>query len=91
LLLSTILGMTIYSKNMVKIGRIKDLEVDDEMKTTFVVIDLERNATKKIFDKMIAMRHGKGKIPPTLIEKIGKDAVILKQTITELKASIESI
>ncbi len=91
MLISSILDMAVYSKNMVRLGKVKDIEIDDEVKITHLVLELDRGATKQLFDRLIAIRHGKGRITPTLIEKIGKDAVILKQNVTELKGAIESL
>ena len=91
MLVSSIQDMSVYSKDMLRIGKVKDLEIDDEMKVTYLILELERGATKELFDKMIAIHHGKGKVGPAAIEKIGKDAVILKQPMTELKGVIEKL
>ncbi len=90
MLISSILDMAVYSKNMVRLGKVKDVEIDDEFKITHLILELERGATKQLFDKLIAIRHGKGRVTPMLVEKIGKDAVILKQTVAELKGAVES-
>ncbi len=91
MLLSSIQEAPVYSKDMMKIGKLKDLEADDEMKITYLILELDREATKELFDKMIALRHGKGKASSTLIEKVGKDAIILKHPLTELKGAIEKL
>jgi hypothetical protein len=76
---------------MMKIGKLKDLEADEEMKITYLILEVDRNATKELFDKVVAIRHGKGKVSPTLIEKVGKDAIILKNPMAELKGAIEKL
>jgi sporulation protein YlmC with PRC-barrel domain len=92
LLASNLQEMTVYSKNMVVIGKVKDIEIEPkEMKISYLVMELEKQVTKDLFDKMIVLRHGKGKVAPTFIENIGKDAIILKQPMSELKGAIESL
>lgn len=91
MLLSSIQDTPIYSKDMMKIGKLKDLEADEEMKITYLILEVDRNATKELFDKVVAIRHGKGKVSPTLIEKVGKDAIILKNPMAELKGAIEKL
>ena len=89
LLISTLQDVAVYSKNMVAIGKVKDIEVNlDDMKVTYLILELERQATKELFDKRIVLRHSKGKVPTALIEKVG-EAVVLKHPMAELKGLIE--
>lgn len=81
----------VYSKNMIMLGRAKDLEFDPaQMKVTHIVVEFEKEPAKELLGKMIVIRHARGKIPAQLIESI-EDAIILKQPKNELKGSVENL
>jgi len=91
LLSSDIKDKAVYSKDMVVLGKAKDLEFDPaDMKVTYLVVQFEKEAAKELLGKMIVIRHAGGRVPVQLIESI-KDAIILKQPKNELKGSFESL
>jgi sporulation protein YlmC with PRC-barrel domain len=91
LLSSELKGKVVYSKNMVLLGKVKDVEIDLEgMRVTSLVLEVEKQVAKEVLGKMIVIRHAKCKVPTQLIESV-KDAVILRQPTSELKGSLESI
>jgi sporulation protein YlmC with PRC-barrel domain len=91
LLSSEIKDKAVYSKNMIMLGKAKDLEFDPaQMKVNSLVVEFEKEAAKELLGKMIVIRHARGKVPVQLIESI-KDAIILKQPKNELKGSIASL
>ena len=80
-----------YSKNMVLLGKVKDVEIDlREMKVTHLILQVEKQVAKDLLGKMIVIRHAKCRVPTQLIESV-KDAVILRQAANELKGSLESL
>jgi len=91
LLSSDIKDKAVYSKNMVMLGKAKDLEFDPAlMKVTHLVVEFEKEVAKELLGKMIVIRHAGGRVPIHLVESI-KDAIVLKQLKNELKGSIESL
>ncbi len=81
----------VYSKNMVRLGTVKDLEIDPkEMKVTHLVLQVEKQIAKDLLGKMIVIRHTRGRVATLLVESI-KDAIILRKPVNELKGSIESL
>ena len=83
--------LKVYSKDMVELGKVKDLEFDvSEMKVTNFIVEFEKDAAKDVLGKMIVLRHAKGKVPAASIEGI-KDAVNLKQARKDLKKAFESL
>jgi sporulation protein YlmC with PRC-barrel domain len=91
LLSSELKDKVVYSKNMVLLGKVKDVEIDLEgMKATHLVLEVEKQVAKEVLGKMIVIRHAKCRVPTQLIESV-KDAVILRQPMNELKGSLESI
>jgi sporulation protein YlmC with PRC-barrel domain len=91
LLIGDIKDKAVYSKNMIMLGKAKDLEFDPaEMKVTHLIVEFEKEAAKDLLGKMIVIRHATGKVPTELIESI-EDAIVLKQPKNELKGSIESL
>ena len=81
----------VYSKNMIMLGKAKDLEFDPaQMKVTYLIVEFEKEVAKELLGKMIVIRHAGGRVPIQLVESI-KDAIILKQPKNELKGSIESL
>ena len=89
MLASNIKNIVVYSKDMVNLGKVKDLEFDtSEMKVTNIIVEFEKEAAKKVLGKMIVLRHATGRVPAASIESI-KDAVNLKSTLTELKGAFK--
>ena len=79
--------MAVYSRDMVLLGKIKDLEFDPtEMKITSIIVEFGKQSAKEVLGKRFVVRHAKGRVPPSLIESI-KDALILKQSWKELKGT----
>ena len=78
MLASDIKDIVVYSKDMVNLGKVKDLEFDpSEMKVTNIIVEFQKEAAKEVLGKMIVLRHAKGRVPTTSIESI-KDALNLK-------------
>jgi sporulation protein YlmC with PRC-barrel domain len=91
LLASEIKGIVVYSKDMVGLGKAKDLEFDPiEMKVTNIIVEFEKEAAKEVLGKMFVLRHAKGRVPTSSIESI-KDALNLKSPMTELKGAFKSL
>jgi len=91
LLSSELKDKAVYSKNMVLLGKVKDVEIDlQEMKATHLVLEVKKQIAKEVLGKMIVIRHAKCRAPTELIESV-KDAVILKQPTGELKGSLENM
>jgi sporulation protein YlmC with PRC-barrel domain len=91
LLASDIKDIVVYSKDMVNLGKVKDLEFDpSEMKVTSIIVEFEKEAAKEVLGKMFVLRHAKGRVPTTAIESI-KDALNLKSPLTELKDGFKSV
>ena len=91
LLASSIKDIAVYSKDMINLGRVKDLEFDpSEMKVTSIIVEFQKEAAKKVLGKMIVLRHAKGRVPAASIESI-KDALNLKSPLTELKGAFKSL
>ena len=91
MLIGDIKDKVVYSKNMIMLGKAKDLEFDPtEMKVTHLIVEFEKEAAKDLLGKMIVIRHAAGKVPTELIESI-EDAIVLKQPKNELKGSIKSL
>ena len=91
MLASYVRDVLVYSKDMVKLGKVKDFEFDPtEMKVTNFIVEFERDAAKEVLGKTIVLRRAKGKVPGSEVESI-KDALNLKQPLSELKKAFESI
>ena len=91
MLASNIKNIAVYSKDMVNLGKVKDLEFDPyEMKVTNIVVEFEKEAAKQVLGKMIVLRHAKGRVPAASIESI-KDALNLKSPLAELKGAFKSL
>lgn len=88
---SNLLNMIVYSKNMVKIGEVKNFEMNiEQMKITHLIIKMENQAAREILGKRRLIRQQRAKIDIQSIETI-KDAVILRQPMDELKDIIKKI
>ena len=80
-----------YSKDMVELGKVKDLEFNETtMTVSNFIVEFEKEAAKDVLGKMIVIRHAKGRVPAGSIESI-KDAVNLKQARKDLKKAFESM
>jgi sporulation protein YlmC with PRC-barrel domain len=91
LLASDIKNVVVYSKDMVNLGKVKDLEFDpSEMKVTNIIVEFQKETAKEILGKLIVLRHAKGRVPTASIESI-KDALNLKSPLTELKGAFKSL
>lgn len=90
MLFSELRDKLVYSKNMVLLGKVKDLEFNlDGMKVTHFVLQVDKQIAKDVMGKMIVVRHSKGRVSTQTIESV-KDAVILRQAKDELKGVLES-
>jgi len=88
---SDIKGFLVYSKDMVNLGKVKDVEFDSsEMKLTNIIVEFEKEAAKEVLGKKIVLRHAKGRVPVTSIESV-KDALNLKLPLKELKDAFTSL
>ena len=84
-------NIVVYSKDMVNLGKVKDLEFDpSEMKVTNIIVEFEKEAAKEVLGKMLVLRHAKGRVPTASIESI-KDALNLKSPLAELKGAFKSL
>jgi sporulation protein YlmC with PRC-barrel domain len=91
MLASYVKDVVVYSKDMVKLGKVKDVEFDPaEMKVTNFIVQFEKDAAKEVLGKMIVVRHANGKVPASAVESI-KDALNLQKPLKELKKAFESI
>ena len=91
MLASDIKDIVVYSKDMVNLGKVKDLEFDaSEMKVTNIIVEFEKEAAKEILGKMFVLRHAKGRVPTASIESI-KDALNLKSPLLELKGAFKRL
>ena len=91
MLATSVKDILVYSKDMVKLGKVKDLEFDPtEMKVSNFIVEFEKDPAKEVLGKLVVLRHAKGKVPASAVESI-KDALNLKQPLKELKKAFESI
>jgi sporulation protein YlmC with PRC-barrel domain len=91
LLFGNIKDIIVYSKDMVSLGKVKDLEFDpSEMKVTNIIVEFRKEAAKELLGKKIVLRHAKGKVPVDSIESI-RDALNLKLPWKELKGAFKSL
>ena len=91
MLAGNIKDIIVYSKDMVSLGKVKDLEFDpSEMKVTNVIVEFQKEAAKELLGKKIVLRHAKGRVPVDSIESI-RDALNLKLPWKELKGTFKSL
>ena len=91
MLASDIKDIVVYSKDMVNLGKVKDLEFDPaEMKVTNIIVEFQKEAAKNVLGKMIVLRHANGRVPTASIESI-KDALNLKSPLAELKDAFKAL
>lgn len=83
--------VAIYSKDMVRLGRAKDFEINTkDMKITHLIFELEDKVAKELFGHSPRLRHTNGKVPIDLVES-ARDAIILKQAQKKLKGAVEKL
>ena len=91
MLASDLKDIVVYSRDMVNLAKVKDLEFDpSEMKVINIIVEFQKEAAKEVLGKMIVLRHAKGKVPTASIESI-KDALNLKSPLAELKNAFKSL
>jgi sporulation protein YlmC with PRC-barrel domain len=75
----------VFAQGMTKIGKVKDIEVNpDSFAVTDVIVQVEKEAARKIFGEKFLFSGTHVKVPVSTIDKIG-DIVSLKFGIDELK------
>lgn len=75
----------VYSKNMVMLGKARELEFDPaQMKVTYLIVEFDKEVAKDVLGKASMIGHDDARIPAELIENI-EDAIVLKQRKDELK------
>lgn len=91
MLFGNIKDIIVYSKDMVSLGKVKDVEFDpSEMKVTNIIVEFRKEAAKELLGKKIVLRHAKGRVPVDSIESI-RDALNLKLPWKELKGAFKSL
>ena len=76
---------------MIKLGKVKDFEVDtEEMKLTQIILELEDRAAEEIFGKKPKFRKIKGRVTTQLVESV-RDAIKLTKSVKELRGTIERL
>jgi len=84
-------NVVVYSRDMVKLGKVKDFEIEPaEMKVTSLIVKLEDPVAEALFGKRPKLRSAKGKTSTSLIDTF-KDAIVLKEPLKGLKGSIQSL
>jgi sporulation protein YlmC with PRC-barrel domain len=85
LLSGEIKDKVVYSKNMIMLGKARELEFDPaQMKVTYLIVEFEKEVAKDVLGKASMIGHDDARIPAELIENI-EDAIVLKQRKDELK------
>jgi sporulation protein YlmC with PRC-barrel domain len=85
LLSGEIKDKVVYSKNMVMLGKARELEFDPaQMKVTYLIVEFDKEVAKDVLGKASMIGHDDARIPAELIENI-EDAIVLKQRKDELK------
>lgn len=91
MLCSDLEKVVVYSRDMVKLGKVKDLVLDPtEMKLTNLIIELEDQAAEDLFSKKPKLRQAKGQVSTSLIDTF-KDAIVLKEVLKDLKGAVKSL
>jgi len=81
----------VYSKDMVKLGKVKDVEFEPfAMQLTNIIVEFEKEAAKEVLGKKIVLRHATGRVPVASVESV-KDALNLKLPLKELKGAFTTI
>jgi len=88
---SSMKDIAVFSKDMVNLGKVKDVEFDpSEMKVTNIIVEFDKEAAKEVLGKMLVVRHAKGRVPASSVESI-KDALNLKLPRKELKDAFKGL
>jgi sporulation protein YlmC with PRC-barrel domain len=76
--------LQVYAGGMTLIGKVKDQSIDPATYTlTDLVVQLRKDAARKIFGKRFALRSTTVLVPVSEIDRIG-DTVILKLRVDQL-------
>ena len=88
---SDLKNMVVFSKDMVNLGKVKDLEFDPvAMTVSNVIVEFPADEAKYVLSKKIVVRHATGRVPGSSIESI-KDALNLKLPRKDLKDAFKSL
>jgi len=91
LFFSDIKNFLVYSKDMVQLGKVKDVEFDPSgLKMTNVIVEFEKEAAKEVLGKRIVLSYVNGRVPVESVESV-KDALNLKLPLNELKGTFTSL
>ena len=83
--------MVVYTKDMVKAGKVTDVEFDStEMIVTNFIVEFGKDAAKQLLGKKLVVRHATGRVPGSAVDSI-KDAINLKGSWDELKGKFEGV
>jgi len=84
-------NMAVFSKDMVNLGKVKDLEFDPaEMKVTNVIVEFPADEAKYLLGKKLVLRHATGRVPGSSVESI-KDALNLKLPRKDLEKAFKGV
>jgi sporulation protein YlmC with PRC-barrel domain len=76
---------------MLRLGKVKNFEINpDGMKVTHFIIKLEKDAANQLLGKRPRLRQAKIRVKTENIENM-KDAIILSQSVEELKGTIDKL
>jgi len=76
---------------MVKLGKVKNFEINpDGMKVTHFILKLEKDVANQLLGKRPRLRQAKVRVKTENIENM-KDAIILGQSVEELKGTIDKL
>jgi len=91
LLAGNLYDKIVYSKDMVKLGKVKNFEINpDGMKVTHFILKLEKDVANQLLGKRPRLRQAKVRVKTENIENM-KDAIILGQSVEELKGTIDKL
>jgi sporulation protein YlmC with PRC-barrel domain len=91
MLATEFLKMPIYDSAARSLGKIRDFEFDpNTLMLTEIVLELEDSASRELFGDRPLIGRSIAKAQASIIAKVG-DAIILKQSIDELKGHLRKI
>jgi sporulation protein YlmC with PRC-barrel domain len=91
MLLSDLTKLKVYDSKAKFVGRIQDFEIDGKtMVPSAIVLELDDSVSKELFGSKPLIGKTAARASVQLIDRLG-DAVILKNSIDELKGSFEKI
>lgn len=80
--------MTVFDRNMKKVGSVADMELNvPSLNCAYVIVRASRSTSKEILGRLVAIRASKIKIPVSLVDKV-KDAIILDCSSDELRSKV---